>query len=67
MLGIGFPMRRILGALCAALVITIGIAGGIYWYAGVYGFNGVMRRGGSVWWAVNPNDPRVSPSLGHGC
>lgn len=56
-------MRRIFGALGVALVITIGLAGGISWYAGVYGFNGVMRRGGSVWMASNPDDPRVSPSM----
>jgi hypothetical protein len=56
-------MRRIFGALCVALVIAIGLAIGIYWYAGAYGFNGVMRRGGSVWMASNPDDARVSPSM----
>jgi hypothetical protein len=63
MIGIGFQMRRIFGALGIALVISIGIAVAIYWYAGVYGFNGVMRRGGSVWMASNPDGPRVSPSM----
>lgn len=56
-------MRRIFGALGVALVINIGLAGAIYWYAGVYGLNGVMRRGGSVWMASNPDHPRVSPSM----
>jgi hypothetical protein len=64
MIGIGSTMRRIFGAACVALVIIIiGVAGGLYWYAGWYGFNVVLRRGGSLWVASGPNDPRISPSM----
>jgi hypothetical protein len=64
MIGVGLNMRRIFGAFCVALVIIIiGAAGGLYWYAGMYGFNVVLRRGGSIWLASGPNDPRISPAM----
>jgi hypothetical protein len=64
MIGVGLIMRRILGAVCVALVIVIiGVAGGLYWYAGTYGFNVVLRRGISIWTASGPSDPRISASM----
>jgi hypothetical protein len=36
---------------------------GFYCYAGWYGFNVIARRGGSVWVAITPNDPRISESM----
>lgn len=57
-------MKKIFWAACIVLTIaSIGIAGGLYWYAGIYGFNVVLRRGGSIWRASGPNDPRISPSM----
>jgi phosphodiester glycosidase len=64
MIDVGVSMRRIFGAVCLALVIVIiAVAGGIYWWGGSYGFNVVMRRGGSVWVVSGPTDPRISPSM----
>lgn len=64
MIGVGLKMRRIFRAVCVALVIVIiGVAGGLYSYAGMYGFNVVWRRGGSIWLASGPNDPRISPAM----
>jgi hypothetical protein len=60
----GRTMRRIVRATCIVLLLAIaGVAGGLYWYAGMYGLNGVLRRGGSIWRVSGPNDPRLSPSM----
>jgi hypothetical protein len=57
-------MKRVFGASCVALAfVMLGIAGGIYWHGGLYGFNKVWRRGISVWTASGPDDPRISPSM----
>jgi hypothetical protein len=53
-------MRWILGGVCVALAIG---AGAIYWTTGLYGFNVVLHRGGSIWLASSPSDPRLSPSM----
>jgi hypothetical protein len=64
MIGAGLKMKRVFGAACVALmIIIIGAAGGLYWYAGMYGFNVVLRRGGSIWLASGPNDPRISSAM----
>jgi hypothetical protein len=47
---VGSTIRRIfLAARIALAIASIGIAGGLYWYAGIYGFNLILRRGGSIW------------------
>jgi Phosphodiester glycosidase len=57
-------MRRIFGVACIMAVLAIaGVAAWLYWYAGMYGFNVVLRRGGSLWTASGPDDPRISPSM----
>ena len=56
-------MRLFFGAVCVALVIILCIAGALYSYAGMYGINVVLRRGGSIWLASGPNDPRISPAM----
>jgi hypothetical protein len=48
----------ILALLLAGLVIA-----GIYAYAGVYGLNSTLRRGGSIWVSVTADDPRLSASM----
>jgi hypothetical protein len=47
----------------AAAFITCAAVAGFYWYAGWYGLNVIARRGGSVWVAITPNDPRISQSM----
>jgi hypothetical protein len=57
-------MRRIFRAVCVALaIVIIGVAGGLYSHTGMYGFNVVLHRGGSIWLASGPNDPRISPAM----
>jgi hypothetical protein len=34
-----------------------------YAYAGLYGINAVLRRGGSLWYATSPDDPSISASM----
>jgi hypothetical protein len=46
------------GALTTGLLLL-----GFYLYAGSYGFNVLLRRGGSIWVAVTPDDSRLSPSM----
>jgi hypothetical protein len=59
-----WTMRRIFRTIGVVLFLAIaGVAGGLYWYAGMYGFNAVLRRGGSIWRVSGPNDPRLSPSM----
>jgi hypothetical protein len=47
-----------LGLLAASLALL-----GFYAWAGLYGFNVVLRRGGSIWVAVKPDDERLSPAM----
>jgi hypothetical protein len=54
--------RKKLGLWAAAALICAAVAG-FYCYAGWYGFNVIGRRGGSVWVAITPNDPRISQSM----
>jgi hypothetical protein len=56
--------RKTIGlwATAAAFIACAAVAG-FYWYAGWYGFNVIARRGGSVWVAITPNDPRISQSM----
>lgn len=35
----------------------------MYLYAGWYGFNVVLRRGGTIWTVVSRTDPRISPAM----
>jgi hypothetical protein len=47
-----------LGLIAAALALLA-----FYAWAGLYGFNVVLRRGGSIWVAVKPDDARLSPAM----
>ena len=53
-------MRRIFKTVCIALGIIIGSSRQA---STGYGFNVVMRQGGSVWVVSGPADPRISPSM----
>jgi hypothetical protein len=48
-----------------ALVLTIGIGSiaTVYAYAGLYGVNAFLKRGGSVWARVAPDDLRISGAM----
>jgi hypothetical protein len=55
-----WPLRYVLLAGLALLAI-LPIA--FYAYAGMYGFNAVLRRGGTVWVPVKPDDQKLSASM----
>ena len=56
--------RVILGAVAAAaLVGAAGAAGYLYHVTGTYGFHVLWKRGGSVWTAAKPDDPRITPAM----
>ncbi|HEX2724365.1 MAG TPA: phosphodiester glycosidase family protein [Beijerinckiaceae bacterium] len=44
-------------------VFGFGAMAALYAYAGVYGLNVVLRRGGTLWHATGPDDPALSPSM----
>ena len=44
----------------AAFTLTLA---GLYAYAGIYGLNVFLRRGGSIWLTIASDDPRISPSM----
>jgi hypothetical protein len=52
-----------LAALLAAAAALALLGLGFYIYAGWYGFNVILRRGGSIWITVDPGDPRISKSM----
>jgi hypothetical protein len=54
------PLPLLLVAGPLAFIVSIVI---IYFYAGTYGLNVVLRRGGSIWISIKPDDLRVSPSM----
>ena len=49
--------------VCAVLVMAVLGLGGLLTYAGPYGVNVLLRRGGTFWVTVNPSDPRLSESM----
>jgi Phosphodiester glycosidase len=58
------PKKRLLVGLCVASLVSVTLAlAGLYAYAGVYGFNVLLRRGWSIWANVAPNDPDLPVSV----
>jgi hypothetical protein len=55
--------QRLAFAALAMIALAAGAAVAFYLYAGLYGFNVVLKRGGSVWVAITPTDPRLTPSM----
>jgi hypothetical protein len=45
------------------LLVTVGSCGWIWQCNGAYGFNVILRRGGTYWIRLNADDPRLSPSM----
>lgn len=57
-------LRRWLAFAALATVLLVAAASAaLYLYAGVYGFNVIMKRGGSIWVDVTPTDPRLTSSM----
>ncbi len=57
-------LDRIFGACLGIAAIGITAASiGLYAVTGWYGFNVILRRGGSAWTEVRPDDPRLSPAM----
>ena len=57
-------MKRIVwGLLGAAAVAVIAAAAWIWSQNGAYGVNVILRRGGTIWTTVKPDDSRLSPSM----
>ncbi|MEF3129980.1 hypothetical protein OS035_00685 [Rhizobium sp. 268] len=57
-------IRKILLGLLAILTVAIVVSAGWLWQvAGAYGFNTVLRRGGTYWIDIKPDDERLSASV----
>jgi hypothetical protein len=57
-------VRKLLFGLTAALVIVIVAGAGWLWQvSGAYGFNSILRRGGTYWINVKSDDERLSDSM----
>ncbi|ANM09668.1 MULTISPECIES: phosphodiester glycosidase family protein [unclassified Rhizobium] len=57
-------IRKILFGLIAILTVAIVVGAGWLWQvAGAYGFNTVLRRGGTYWATMKPDDERLSASM----
>ncbi|NKF32536.1 hypothetical protein HER21_39605, partial [Pseudomonas sp. BGM005] len=57
-------IRKILFGLLAIFTVVIVVGAGWLWQvAGVYGFNTVLRRGGTYWTDMKPDDDRLSASM----
>jgi hypothetical protein len=56
--------RRRLSICLLGLLAGLGLAVAcLYAYAGAYGINVLIRRGGSLWISVQPDDARLSASI----
>jgi hypothetical protein len=58
-----FSRKFLVWLLAAGLALFAMAMAGLYAYAGIYGLNVFLRRGGSIWLTINPDDPRISPSM----
>jgi hypothetical protein len=45
------------------MALAAAAAAALYLYAGLYGFNVVLKRGGTIWVDITPTDPRLTPSM----
>lgn len=57
-------MKKALSFAAVLLTLAVLSAVGYVWQKhGVYGLNALLRRGGSYWVAVEPDDARLSPAM----
>ncbi len=54
---------KFLAALAVVLLVVAAGAGYVWQRNGAYGFDVVVRRGGTLWIDVKADDPRLSPSM----
>lgn len=54
--------RLVIAVLAAVLIVATGCVG-FYLYAGLYGFNVILKRGGTIWVDITPTDTRLTPSM----
>ncbi|MGV2085259.1 MULTISPECIES: phosphodiester glycosidase family protein [unclassified Rhizobium] len=51
-------------AIAASAIVFLGVGIGYIWDRnGAYGFNTILRRGGTYWITIEKDDPRLSPSM----
>jgi len=55
--------RIVLGLLGAAALLVIAASAWLWSQNGAYGFNVVLRRGGTIWTIVKADDARLSPYM----
>jgi hypothetical protein len=55
--------RLLMRVLLASAVLVVAAIGGVWLYAGSYGVRVLLWHGGTYWFAVDPNDPRLSPAV----
>ncbi len=56
--------RKIISTGIGSVVLVATIASAWIWLRhGAYGFNTILRRGGTYWITLEANDPRLSPSM----
>ncbi len=58
-----FRVRFVMAGLVLASLTTSGAAGWLWARNGAYGLNTLLRRGGTYWISVKPDDWRLSPSM----
>ncbi|MER8566332.1 phosphodiester glycosidase family protein [Mesorhizobium sp. M0924] len=57
-------MKKAISVAVVLLILAVLSAVGYVWQKhGVYGLNALLRRGGSYWIAVAPDDARLSPAM----
>jgi hypothetical protein len=56
-------IKLCLAAISIVLVVAAGGAGWIWLRNGAYGFNTILRRGGTYWITIKTDDFRLSPSM----
>lgn len=57
------PKRLLLAGAATGLLACSALFGGLYAYAGWYGINVLLRRGGTTWQTVTISSPNLSPSM----
>ncbi len=57
-------MKRLaMFAFCLVAIVVAGIGAWVYHGWGVYGVNGVLRHGGTLWIDIRRDDARLSPAM----
>jgi Phosphodiester glycosidase len=57
------PHRFVVWSMAACVAGFLATFAGLYAYAGMYGVNAVLKRGGTIFLTVTEDDARISPSM----